>query len=260
MEYSYLIPGLIAIALIVLSNSLHGPVQTESEVIKDSGGNSLMYYLVQTTKYVNTAVMLVVLALVTLLGLDAFLPGMRDMADAFIGPYRWWLVWIPAVNVASAIVVWGIFTTYSKRRWGTSRPDYQDWEEWDDRSHRTTNTTWINISGRSWSPFESGQKASLATRASTRSKGKASSRGSSVLAMPIPVPVSTRTSSSTKRSSRSSSKLSGDSDWAKGLAQLGIFLVAILVLIVYGFIAWKFNDGIMDFWDETFVENEFAFE
>ncbi len=262
MEYGYLFPVLGAIVLILLSDSLHGPVQTESEVIKDEGGSSVMYYLVQATKYVNTVVALVILTLGTLLGLDAFLPGMRDMADAFIGPYRWWMVWVPGFNVASAIVVWGIFVTYSKRKFGSARPDYEHWDEFQERSRRPTNTTLININGQGWNPFQTGQKPSLSDRASTRSssKAKASSRSSNVMAMPVPMPVSSnRTSSTTRRSSRSSSS-SGDGDWVKILAQLGIFLLAILVLIVYGFIAWKVNDGIMDFWDEVFVENEFNME
>ncbi len=258
MEYSYLLPVLGSIGLILLSLSLHGPVQTESEVIMDEGGTSVMYYLVQTTKYANTAVSFVLMALMTLLVVDVYVPGMRAMADAFIGPYIWWMVWIPAFNVASSVIVWAIFFGYSVRRFGTLRPNYEHWDEFQERSRRTTNTTWININGQNWNPFQRTQKASLSTRASTRtsSKAKGSSRSSSTLFVPMALP-SSRSTTSLKRSSRSSSS-SGDSDWVKILAQLGIFLLAILVFIAYGFLAWKFNDGIMDFWDEVFVEDEFA--
>jgi hypothetical protein len=205
------------------------------------------------------------------------------------------LIWVwPIVlgllglNLITGIINHLMLRQYSRKRWGTDRPDYRDWNEFDEHAHRPGSTVYMNLGGNSYSPFKRGESASLAHRASskssashrsTSSSGSGASHRSAVV--PIFMPVSTRSSGfslgsshrssgsgkiSTGKSSNSSGKGCGGliaailAAIAKFLQSILMFLVQILIVlalvgvtVLFFFLGYKVTQALMEHYDEEYV-------
>lgn len=284
---SYILVLLVVVASFILSyisDKVNGQYYTEAEAI---GGAA--YFLTRSAKASSILTKFLLLLLLThpvflAISIEGFIgsiiTGIGAFALFFVG--IWWITFVlPVFFIITGFVVTGIVTSYSKKRFDSTKPDYDNWKEFQDGADRERRTTNVWIGGNSWSPIHSGTKPSLSARASSRSSG---SSNNSVRHSGFILPISSRSSpftsmslgssrsssgtrSSTRHSSSSSSSSSGKGCGAAiGTLLLAIvkFLQAILMVLVqilflilllgvaalFVYIAYKVTDATMDHYDE----------